>query len=217
MASAQLKITPNDKTSNRLSLLSVCLSFLLLIGICLASIQYRALTLPMTHSSALVPTDAVIVTTGGQARISAGLTLMQDGYAKHMLVTGVGVGITKSILADSLGLSDPQKEQLICCVDLDFTATDTIENAKATASWMRQHNYTSLRLVTANYHLARARLEFAHAMPKIKIEHFAVSPPDLQPQNWFYDWTITRLLVRESGKYIAAHLRHLFSRSKAAA
>ena len=201
----------NQSAANTHRFLLLGVSMLFVIGICLASLQYRALTLPKTSSNSLIPTDAVIVTTGGQARITAGLSLMQEGLAKHMLVTGVGDGITKTMLSSSLGLSETQKAQLFCCVDLDFTATDTIGNALASAKWMKHHNYVSLRLVTANYHLARAKLEFARTMPEIDITYYSVSPPDLRPHDWYHDWAIIRLLVRESGKYLAAHLRHFFS------
>ena len=184
----------------------------LAVGILAAAIQYQALTLPKSNGSKLQATDALIVATGGQARISAGLNLMEKGLAKRMLLTGVGAGITKKILTESLPISNTQDAQLICCVDLDFTAADTAGNASASLKWMNANDFDSLRLVTANYHMARAKLEFERYMPDIDIYYFAVSPPDLDADSWYYSWPVAKLLMRESGKYIAARLRHMTSR-----
>lgn len=181
---------------------------LFVLGLTASGIQYRALSLPISPPAPAGPflTDGLVVATGGQARIPTGLNLMIAGRAKRMLLTGVGSGITKDMLASSLTLSRLQKHQLICCVDLDFTAADTAGNAKATANWMQMNGFETLRLVTANYHIARARLEFERQMPNITIRYFAVSPPDLNPEGWYSDWRVARLLLRESVKYMAARL-----------
>lgn len=173
-----------------------------------AFIQYRAFTLPQSSAATLKPTDGLVVATGGQTRIAAGLALMAKGQAKRMLLTGVGSGITRDMLAASLGLNAEAKAQLACCVDLDFTAADTRGNAIATAKWMRQRGFTSLTLVTANYHLARASLDFTHLMPDYEMYYFAVSPEALRPEDWYHDWQVARLILRESGKYIATLFRY---------
>jgi ABC-type lipoprotein export system ATPase subunit len=43
------------------------------------------------------------------------------------------------------------------------------ENAREAAAFAARENFTSLRLVTANYHMRRALLEFRRAMPDIEI------------------------------------------------
>jgi uncharacterized SAM-binding protein YcdF (DUF218 family) len=51
-----------------------------------------------------------------------------------------------------------------CCIDLGHEAVDTRSNAEETVAWVRQHHYRSIRIVTSDWHLARARLELAHAL-----------------------------------------------------
>ena len=46
-----------------------------------------------------------------------------------------------------------------CCVDLGFTAADTVGNARETATWAKSMGYDSLIVVTADYHMPRAMLE----------------------------------------------------------
>jgi uncharacterized SAM-binding protein YcdF (DUF218 family) len=50
-----------------------------------------------------------------------------------------------------------------CCVDLGREAVDTRSNADETADWLRDHHYRSVRLVTSNWHLPRARMELVNA------------------------------------------------------
>jgi len=56
-----------------------------------------------------------------------------------------------------------------CCIDLGFTAADTVGNARETAEWARSLGYRSLILVTADYHMPRAMLELKAAMPEARI------------------------------------------------
>ena len=51
-----------------------------------------------------------------------------------------------------------------CCVDLGHEAVDTRSNADETANWVRTHGYGTVRLVTSDWHMARAALELRHAL-----------------------------------------------------
>ena len=195
----------------RQAVIAVCAILISVLSLA-AFIQYRVFTLPQSDTDRLMPTDGLVVATGGQTRIAAGLALMAQGQASRMLLTGVGAGITSDMLAESLGLSAAARAQLACCVDLDFTAADTRGNAIATANWMENQGFTSLTLVTANYHLARARLEFSHLMPDYEMVAFAVSPEALRPEDWYHDWQVARLILRESGKYIATLFRYALTK-----
>jgi uncharacterized SAM-binding protein YcdF (DUF218 family) len=87
-------------------------------------------------------------------------------------------------------------------------AVDTIENALETKNWMRMREYTSLRLVTAAYHMPRSLLEFQDAMPDIEIEPHPVFPMHVKQDKW-WAWPGTMALtVTEYNKYIVASLRH---------
>lgn len=106
-------------------------------------------------------TDAVVVPTGGPGRIDRGLQLMRDRQAKRMLVTGVAPGVRPRDLAATY----PRSAQLFaCCVDLGSDAVDTRSNAEETARWLRGRRYRTVRLVTSDWHLPRARMELEAAI-----------------------------------------------------
>lgn len=121
-------------------------------------------------------TDAIIVLTGGQNRIPEGLKLLNGRKAEKLLISGVNNQVKVSeILA--LEKANPA---LACCVTLGYQALDTKGNASETLAWVRENNIRSLRLVTANYHILRAGVEFHNVMPDIKILHHPVEPPDFK-------------------------------------
>ena len=47
-----------------------------------------------------------------------------------------------------------------CCVDLDSASVDTRSNAAETKRWLDRRGYKSVRLVTSDWHMRRARFEF---------------------------------------------------------
>lgn len=106
-------------------------------------------------------TDAIVVPTGAAGRIDRGLALMREQQAKRMLVTGVAPGVRPRDLAAAY----PRSERLFnCCVDLGGDAVDTRTNAAETARWLRGHRYRTVRLVTSDWHLPRARMEMKATM-----------------------------------------------------
>lgn len=107
-------------------------------------------------------TDAIVVPTGGQGRIPRGLALLQARRADRMLVTGVA----REVRPHELALAQGAPPALFdCCVDLGHEAIDTRSNGEETARWLARRRYKSVRLVTTDWHMARARLELAHALP----------------------------------------------------
>lgn len=106
-------------------------------------------------------TDAIVVPTGGAGRIDRGLRLIRDRQARRMLVTGVAPGVRPGDLAREYRAPAALFD---CCVDLDAEAVDTRSNAEETARWLRGHRYRTVRLVTSDWHLPRARMELEAAM-----------------------------------------------------
>ena len=183
-----------------------------LTGLCLAALfallvidlQHYVLTLPSATKDRLSQTDGIVVTTGGQQRLSDGLQLLADGKAKKLLISGVGEGVDRAILLQNLALNDDQINALFCCSELEFGAKDTRGNAKAAKEWAEKYDMHSLRLVTANYHMPRALVVFGREMPTLDIYQWPVSPPDLDVENWVKNPATRRLLVREYAKYLVA-------------
>lgn len=108
-----------------------------------------------------VTTDAIVVPTGARGRINRGLELLNTHAARRMLVSGVGVDVRAADLAREY---DVPRRQFDCCVDLGREAVDTRSNAEETARWVERHGFRSVRLVTSDWHMPRARLELAHAL-----------------------------------------------------
>lgn len=101
-------------------------------------------------------TDAIVVPTGGAGRIERGLEHLAAGRAKRMLVTGVD----RTVRAEDLAARTGRPLALFaCCVDLGQDAVDTRSNGEETAGWLRRNRFRSLRLVTTDWHMARARFE----------------------------------------------------------
>ena len=133
-----------------------------LIGfvVLLWGLGFAAFMLFLARPSDVPRTDAIVVPTGGAGRIARGLTLIEEKRADRMLVSGVAPGLRKTDLAEAFGHSGA----IACCVDLGRQAVDTRSNAEETAAWVREHHYRSVRLVTSDWHMARARMELHAAL-----------------------------------------------------
>ncbi len=183
------------------------ISGLLMLACFLAGLQHFVLTLPKKSGSLRPATDGIVVITGGQQRLADGLRLLQIRSGQALLVSGVGRGVNKTILARELDLDAPVKTLLDCCVTLEFEARDTRGNAEAAAQWAVRNNFRSLRLVTANYHMPRAKYVFTNQLPEIELYFWPVSPFDLILETWWQEPDIIRLLAREYAKYLTEPLR----------
>jgi uncharacterized SAM-binding protein YcdF (DUF218 family) len=130
-----------------------------------------ALFLP--QPAPLTQTDGVVVLTGGVRRIDRGLEVLESKKAKLMLISGVDLDVKSKELA--LRYKRPQK-LFDCCIDLGFRAVDTRSNALETTRWAAKHKLKTIRLVTHDWHMRRARLELDQVMPAhVEIVNDAVS------------------------------------------
>lgn len=106
-------------------------------------------------------TDAIVVPTGAPGRIDRGLDLIAKHQAKRMLITGVAPSVRPADLAKT---NRAPVALFACCVDLGHEAVDTRSNARETADWVKAHGYKSVRLVTSDWHMARASMELRAAL-----------------------------------------------------
>jgi uncharacterized SAM-binding protein YcdF (DUF218 family) len=51
-----------------------------------------------------------------------------------------------------------------CCVDLGSESVDTRSNAEEAKRWLDRRGYKSLRLITSDWHMRRARYEFGRVL-----------------------------------------------------
>jgi uncharacterized SAM-binding protein YcdF (DUF218 family) len=155
-------------------------------------------------------TDAIVVLTGGSQRVQTGLQLLTAGKAKKLFVSGVYHGTDVAAL---LHVQRQSPDAVQCCIVLGHTADNTYGNAQETAAWMRQEGYRSLRLVTANYHMRRALLEFSRATPEAQIIPHPVFPDTVRERWWAWPGTLD-LIIGEYDKYLWALVRPWFSSGK---
>jgi uncharacterized SAM-binding protein YcdF (DUF218 family) len=101
-------------------------------------------------------TDAIVVLTGGTGRLDRGFDLMERGLARRMLISGVDRTVRPQELIAVYHV-DPAIFQ--CCIVLGREAFDTRSNADEVAHWLARRRYDSIRLVTNDLHMRRARYE----------------------------------------------------------
>lgn len=133
-------------------------AFLLLVWI--LGFAWFALVLP--QPAGMEKTDGVVVLTGGAGRIDRGLLVLEKGKARRMLISGVDLDVKPKELAAEYQRST---KLFACCIDLGFRAVDTRSNGLETARWVSRNKIKSLRLVTHDWHMRRARLELKLALP----------------------------------------------------
>lgn len=148
--------------------------------------------------------DGIVVLTGGSSRVSDAMELLAAGYGKRLLISGVHPGNDVADISRTL----PDNHKLLnCCVDLDRSAINTRSNAAETRRWARERGFTSLIVVTSNYHMPRAIVELSHAMPDVALIPFAVVGDKWRDEPWWTSGATLRLVLSEYAKYVAAEVR----------
>ena len=115
--------------------------------------------------------DGIVVLTGGDSRVSDGLALLAAGRAKRLLISGVYTSTTTNDIARQVV---DYNRMLNCCVDLDYSAVNTVGNAVGTRQWMLKNGFHSLIVVTSAYHMPRALAELSHQLPEVALIPYPV-------------------------------------------
>lgn len=120
------------------------------------ALGFAAFVIWLPQPEAGEATDAIVVLTGGPGRIERGLSMLQQKKAKRMLISGVN----RDVRPHELALARHVPAALFdCCIDLGRESVDTRSNAQETAEWLKKRGYRSVRLVTTDWHMPRARYE----------------------------------------------------------
>ena len=148
--------------------------------------------------------DGIAVLTGGAARIDEAMKLLTQQKAKRLLITGVN----RTTSTEELKQLASQGDQLFsCCVDIDKEARNTIDNATETSQWVARNHYTSVIVVTSNYHMPRALAELGRVMPGVTLIAYSVVDNNVHLDRWWTFPGTTRLLISEYLKYLPALAR----------
>jgi len=156
------------------------------------------------------PAEGIVVLTGANSnqRIRAAVGLLSEGLGQRVLVSGVNRDVSREQLRT---VSKTVRRLYDCCVDLGFTADDTVGNARETAEWAKAMRYDTLTIVTSDYHMPRAMLELRAVLrpPQTTLHSVAVPTATLKSRRWWRSPPATRLMVVEYCKYLAILGREL--------
>lgn len=154
-----------------------------------------------TDPPPVAPADGLVVFTGmASERIRAGLTLLHAEKGKRLLVSGVyAPQNVETILALA-----PPNSNLRCCIDVDYEARNTVQNARETAKWARIFGFESLVIITSAHHMPRAFLEMRRAAPTVRLSAYPVVPANVHFSSWWRYPGTTLLLLGEYIRYLWA-------------
>lgn len=150
--------------------------------------------------------DGIIVLTGGESRMEAGLELLAKHHGKRLLISGVNPSTNSQALI-RVTHSDPKLFE--CCVDLGREAINTIGNAEEATDWIKKNHYQKVYIVTNDYHMLRSLRELNRLMPDIEFIAYPISEGNEQ-QSWIRQLNELRLLATEYIKFIGAEIRAYF-------
>ena len=141
--------------------------------------------------------DAIVVLTGGRNRLKEAVKLLNAQVADKLFISGVFKGTSLKELQNREDVEIFNSE----LVTLDKRSTNTVENAKITAEWIKDHNIKSIYLVTSNYHMPRSMVEFRYYNPKLEIIPYPVYS-DKMDKKWWKNWKSFKLLAGEYNKFL---------------
>ena len=153
----------------------------------------------------------IVILTGGTNRIKNGLKIINkfekaSTFNSKILVSGTGKGFTKISLEKKLNF-DFNLNLIECCIELDSISTNTYSNAYETLKWAKKNNIKKFILITSNYHMPRAFLEFKNRMPNLKIFTYPITPNKHDVKMWLSSFQTFSLIFSEYCKYLIAKLR----------
>lgn len=148
--------------------------------------------------------DGIVVLTGGYSRVTDAFELLASGRGKRLLISGVYAGTTSSDIGRQVV---DYNRLLACCVDLDYSAVNTVGNAVQTRQWALKNGFHSLIVVTSAYHMPRALAELSHQLPDIALIPYPVVSDRLRIEPWWSNRTTTKVVLSEYFKFLAAKFR----------
>ena len=160
------------------------------------------------HAADPQPADAIIVLTGGSARVDTGVELLMAGKGTRLLISGVNPMARMEDLQRATG---GDRELFDCCVDIDHAALDTIGNAEESARWVVEHAFASVILVTNNYHMPRSLMEMRRYVGDLDLQPYPVVAGRLDRSAWLRQPAALRVLFTEYVKFIGAFARGFVS------
>ena len=129
---------------------------LLALALLVYGVGYALFAMAMPGPAGDESTDAIVVLTGGTGRLDRGFDLVQRGLSRRVLISGVAPTVRPRELVAAYHVD---QRLFDCCITLGREAFDTRSNADEVARWLQRWHSRSIRLVTNDIHMRRARFE----------------------------------------------------------
>ena len=142
--------------------------FLLIVLVIDYSFFYKKI---LNYKNNLDYSKNFIVLTGGDNRVKKSLKIFFqiENKNKNLFISGVGKGFNKKTLK-KLSQNNPNYNKIIdCCIQIEGISRNTFSNAVESLKWVKSKKINSFVLLTNNYHMPRAMLEFKSIFNDIKI------------------------------------------------
>jgi uncharacterized SAM-binding protein YcdF (DUF218 family) len=148
--------------------------------------------------------DGIVALTGGASRVDDAVDLLAAARGRRLLISGVD---PHTNAADLVRRVPDHRRWFDCCIDLDYSAVNTIGNAVETRRWALDHGFRSLIVVTSSYHMPRAMLELSHQLPGVTLIPYPVVTQQRRAAPWWSHPANVKILALEYFKYIVAGAR----------
>ena len=157
----------------------------------------------LNYKNSLDYSKNFIVLTGGDNRVKKSLKIFFQikNNNKNLFISGVGKGFDKKTLK-KLTQENINNEKIIeCCIQIEGISRNTFSNAVESLKWVKSKKINSFVLLTNNYHMPRAMLEFKSIFNDIKVTPYAFVDEN---KKW---WKTKINYISEYFKYKLTYLR----------
>ncbi|MFA6146840.1 MAG: YdcF family protein [bacterium] len=128
------------------------------------------------------PADAIFVLTGGEGRIQEGYRAWSGGAARELYILGAGRRVPAARIVPEVSRISAEA---LSHVHVEGWSENTLENAFSAKSAVGEGRYSSVILVTSDYHIPRAFMAFRKVLPKeVSISAIRVRPEGGRGAPW---------------------------------
>lgn len=126
----------------------------------------------------------VIILTGDDGRIKAGLSLAKTLNSQAVLITGVNAKVDKSYIVNQWNATDIKD-----IISLDHQAKNTVGNIKQAKEWLDNIQSNQAIFVTSDYHTIRTKALVNSILKNHVFEIYSVPSKHLKPQQLRF-WSV---------------------------